>query len=199
MTKPVLPELAPANLFKLLLLVLLAAVLSACATPARIVGVQPAFERQGRFAVKLQPFDQPAQAVQGGFAWRDEGDLLQLDLSNPFGSVLARAQISPAQALLIQADGSSQSAVDADQLLAQVWGYPMPVNGLRYWVRGQLEPTGTAKAVSYDGQGRLQAFEQQGWQLQLSGYDAHGPTKIRLRREDQHGSWRLQLVVDTGA
>src|SRR3546814_1430061 len=66
----------------------LALLLTACATPQRI-GVDAhteAFDRTGRFALNVQNFGGQRDAVQGGFAWHDDGRMLILDLANPLGS-----------------------------------------------------------------------------------------------------------------
>jgi outer membrane lipoprotein LolB len=174
----------------------LALMLAACATPSRIGGQGPAFERVGRFAVNLQPLAQQPYAAQGGFSWRDDGRALRLDLSNPLGSVLARIRVEAGVSVLERADGSRESAASPDALLTQVWGHPMPVAGLRHWIHGQAEPGREPDAAQRDGQGRLTAFQQDGWDVRLSDYDDRGPLRVRLSRQDDQGQWRLQLVMD---
>ncbi|MGB6008136.1 outer membrane lipoprotein LolB [Castellaniella sp.] len=170
--------------------------LAACATPTRIGGQGPAFERVGRFAVNLQPLAQPPYAAQGGFSWRDDGRALRLDLSNPLGSVLARIRVEPGVSVLERADGSRESAPSPDALLTQVWGHPMPVAGLRYWIRGQAEPGGVVSGIQRDERGRPTALRQDGWDVRLSDYDEQGPLRVRLSRQDDQGQWRLQLIMD---
>lgn len=179
-----------------LLALALVAGLSACAAPPRIGGDTAAFERTGRFAVNLQPFSGSAQAVQGGFSWSDDGRTLRLNLSNPLGNTLARIQVEPAHSVLMRADGSRERARDPDALVALVWGHPMPVTGLRAWVRGQPASGPAARSVERDADDHLVALTQDGWDIRLSDYDAQGPRRIRLSRRDAQGQWRLQLRVD---
>lgn len=178
------------------LILLLACLVAACTTPARIGGQGTAFERVGRFAVNLQPVAEAPYAAQGGFSWRDDGRTLRLDLSTPLGSVLARILVQPGLSLLERADGSRESAADPDSLLALVWGHAMPVSGLRAWVRGQPLKGHPVQSATHDAQGRLTHLQQDGWQVDLSDYDARGPRRVRLLRMDAQGQWRLQLVVD---
>ncbi len=186
------------RLWRIALALVLAGLLAACATPARIAGQGAAFERVGRFAVNLQPFAQEPHAAQGGFSWRDDGQTLRLDLSNPLGSVLARIQVSDGLSMLERADGSREQATSPDALLALVWGHPMPVAGLRYWIRGRAAPGHAVSDETRDPRGRLTALDQDGWQVRLSDYDAQGPRRVRLSRRDAQGQWRLQLIVDQG-
>ena len=177
------------------LTVIFASLLTACATPQRIGGTGPAFERQGRFAVNLQPAVAAPYAAQGGFSWRDDGRILRLDLVSPLGSILGRIRVEPGLSLLERADGSRESAATPDALLALVWGHPMPVSGLRHWMRGEPAP-GLVVDAQHDDQDHLTALRQDGWDVRLSDYDAQGPGRVRLSRQDDQGQWRLQWIVD---
>jgi outer membrane lipoprotein LolB len=148
--------------------------------------------------VNLQPVAEAPYAAQGGFSWRDDGRALRLDLTTPLGSVLARIQVEPGQSVLERADGSHEAAADPDALLALIWGHAMPVSGLRAWIRGRPVSGRPVQDPRRDGQGRLVAMEQDGWQVELSDYDDQGPRRVRLQRRDDQGQWRLQLIVDRG-
>ena len=171
-------------------------ILAACATPQRIGGVGPAFEREGRFAVTIRAVNAPAQAAQGGFSWRDTGDRLRLDLVSPVGNVLAQIQVSSDSAVLVRSNGERQVAADPDTLLARVWGHAVPVAGLRAWIQGRMQPDSVPTAIAHDPQGRVVSFDQDGWQVSLSDYDARGPMRVRLSRRDTQGEVRVQLVVN---
>ena len=173
----------------------LVGVLAGCAAPQRITGDGPAFERQGRFAVNLQPVGAAPYAAQGGFSWRDEGRVLRLDLVSPLGSILARIRVEPGLSILERADGSRESAATPDDLLALMWGHAMPVSGLRAWMRGQEAP-GLVVDAMRDDQDRLLSLRQDGWEVRLSDYDDQGPGRVRLSRRDDQGQWRLQLIMD---
>lgn len=123
--------------FGLLVAATVSAVLAGCAGPARIGGDGAAFERTGRFAVNVTDAGTAPEAVQGGFAWRDTGRVLRIDLVNPVGSTLARIMVEPSGAVLEHADGSIETAADADALLAKVMGTALPVANLRDWLQGR--------------------------------------------------------------
>lgn len=175
-----------------------AAVLAGCAGPARIAGEGEAFERTGRFAVNVTEPGRAAEAVQGGFAWRDTGRQLRLDLVNPLGTTLARVVVEPAGAVLEHADGTTEHAPDADALLAKVLGAALPVSNLRDWLQGRAG-AGEATGMERDEQGRPLSFAQGGWQLRLSRYDAFGPGLLRLDRRDGARRISVRLAVDTQA
>lgn len=170
--------------------------LAACAGPTRITGEGAAFERTGRFAVNVTEAGAAPEAVQGGFAWRDTGRVLQIDLTNPLGSTLARIVVEPSGAVLEYSDGSIETAANADALLAKVVNTPLPVADLRDWLQGRAG-TGEIQNMERDGQGRPLSFGQGGWQLRLSRYDAAGPGLLRLDRRDGSRQISVRLAIDT--
>lgn len=178
-------------------LALAAAVLAGCASPPRIgdAAEGPSFDRAGRFALLVDHRDGKQDAVQGGFAWRDTPGGQRLDLANPLGNTLARIDLRPGRAMLTRTDGTVEEATDPDALVEQVLGSPIPVAGLRYWLRGRFAP-GSVQHAERDADERLYRFEQQGWRVELSRYDEQGPGLLRLRRTEPARDISLRLVVD---
>jgi|SRR5690606_27264456 len=177
---------------------LMVLLLGACATPQRIGSgaAGDAFERTGRFALNVQYFGGKRDAVQGGFAWHDNGRALMLDLANPLGSTLARVDVTPGQAVLTRSNGEREQAAHPDALLELVLGSPMPVAGLRDWLQGK---TGEAavQGLQKNEQGQVTAFSQDGWRVQLSRFDQLGPRLLQLQRHDTNRDISLRLVVDS--
>lgn len=173
--------------------------MTACATPQRIADAGhagQAFERAGRFALGVDYSDGRQNALQGGFAWRDDGHVLILDLANPLGSILARVRVVPGQATLTRPDGSQDLADSPDGLVEIALGSPIPVSGLRHWLQGRAGPM-PVQALKKNEAGQLASFEQSGWRVVLSRYDAIGPRLIQLNRDDVNRSVRVRLVIDT--
>ena len=135
----------------------LLALLAGCATPTRIAGEGPAFERSGRFAVNVTEPGTAPEAVQGGFAWRDTGAVLLIDLTNPMGSTLARITVDRTGATLEHADGRTETAPNADALLAKAIGTALPVSDLRDWLQGRPGP-GETQGMERDDQGQPASF-----------------------------------------
>lgn len=172
--------------------------LAACATPQKIAGSGsggPVFDRTGRFAVSVEHNDGKRDAVQGGFAWHDGGRELLLDLANPLGSTLARVQVLPGKATMTRSNGETETAGSPDGLVDQVLGSPIPVNGLRDWLRGQ---TGAAPVsdLQKGTDGNIVRFRQAGWQVALSRYDSEGPRLLQLNRSEAGRDISVRLVID---
>lgn len=185
------------RLFRLVLVAVAAAVVASCTAPGRIASDGGAsFERTGRFSVSVQESTGAQDGVQGGFAWLDTGALLQLDLSNPLGSTLARVTVDKGMAMLERSNGAREYARDPDALVEKVLGSPVPVAGLRDWLQGE---TGKVDSddVETDDQGRPVQFVQQGWRVKLSRYDALGPTLLQLNRNDARRSISVRLAISS--
>jgi hypothetical protein len=91
----------------------------------------------GRFALRVEEPLVPTQAVQGGFTWRDAQGRLELDLTNPFGNILARIEVTGKRAVLTQNTGSKLEAATPEELVKIAVGEAIPVQGLRTWLRNQ--------------------------------------------------------------
>lgn len=172
--------------------------LSACATPpqVRTGAAGSAFERTGRFALSVNNFNGKQDAVQGGFVWKDGGRVLVLDLLNPLGNTLARVQVLPGQATLTRSNGATEQAEHPDALVELVLGSPIPVAALRDWLQGR---TGGAQVVGLEknDSGQPTSFNQNGWRVQLSRYDALGPTLLQLNRNDANRTISVRLAVNS--
>lgn len=183
---------------RFLLPVLLATLVAGCAAPGKISSeADAAFQRTGRFSVSVNASDGTQDAVQGGFAWLDTGQTLTLDLANPLGSTLARVTVNDGMATLTHSSGAREYAPHADGLVEKVLGSPVPVAGLRDWLRGR---TGTAPVqdVQKDPDtGQLTGFVQDGWRVQLSRYDGSGPTLLQMNRNDAQRQIRVRLAIST--
>ncbi len=184
---------------------LAALLLAGCATPQKISSTERAgdtalqaapFERTGRFALNVSYGNGQRDALQGGFAWLDSGKRLVLDLANPMGSTLARVEVTPGRAIVTRSDGSTQEAADADGLVDMVLGSPLPVSGLRDWLRGRTGQGGSVSNLEKNSQGQLVGFTQDGWRVRLSRYDDQGPGLVQLNRDDSNRSISARLVID---
>lgn len=173
-------------------------ILASCAVPPKITGQagETAFSRTGRFAVNVVQ-NGKARAVQGGFAWYDNGTTMELDLANPLGNTLAKVKVNPTGATLLRSDGTTEYAHSANALVAKVLGSSIPVQGLRNWLRGRVNAQ-LASDQKQNAAGQPESFTQNGWSVRLSRYDAQGPTLLRMKRSGTDGRVSVRLAVNSG-
>lgn len=168
----------------------------------------PAAEQSfaGRFALTAVGRDADGaprnENVSGRFTLAVAGDSATLDLASPLGTTLARLQSLPDGARLqVPENGGLREVRDAnaEQLAERVLGFPLPLAGLPWWIRGLPAPdraaqvTREATAITY--------FEQDGWAIHIDErFDGRGaPRRLTLTRAASalSPSINLRVVLDT--
>lgn len=175
---------------------LVIAALAGCATTAP--SLQPrapidgasSFDLAGRFSARRGD-----EGVSGRFTWSHAGDMDTLTFSTPMGQALARLTGDASGVALELADGRNSRAADWEGLTTQAVGIPIPVRGLRYWVRGSPRPEATY-SDERDPSGRVSLLRQDGWEIvyRYSGEETH-PRTLRLVYPDVD----LRLAIDGGS
>ena len=129
------------------------------------------------------------------FQWNQQEPDYRIDLIGPLGQGRVLIQGNGRQVSLQTQDGRNQTAPDPDTLLEQSLGVRLPVDGLRYWIRGLPGP-GPVTALHVDGSGRLTRLEQQGWTIDYPAYapapSRELPARITARRQDVS----VKLVIE---
>lgn len=143
--------------------------LSGCATPQQKAEVataraSTATSYQGRFAVRYADQTGEVRNAYGNFSWDEQADAVTLSLRNPLGSALAIVVATPTSATLELPNQAPRTASNVEELMQASLGFPMPVSGLRYWLRDQAAPQSHAKTTT-DASGRITQIVQDGWQI----------------------------------
>lgn len=129
------------------------------------------------------------------FQWAQRDPGYRIDLIGPLGQGRILVQGDGREVNVQTQDGQRWTAPDPDALLEQTLGVRLPVNGLRYWIRGLPEP-GPATALQTDAGGRLIRLEQNGWSIDYPAYTSaipyELPSRIVARRQDVS----VKLVIE---
>lgn len=139
------------------------------------------------------------EAWHASLFWQQVQDIFQIRIIAPLGQGGAQLDGGPHNVVLQTGDGEFR-ADSAERLLAEQFGWQLPVEGLRYWALGLAAP-GTVGSASYDEFGQLAELQQAGWEIEYRGYIPAGaaaeglllPGKIFLRRD----GIEVRLVVDS--
>lgn len=115
--------------------------------------------------------------------WQENHGHYLITLAGPFGAGALKLTGQPGNVTLETANGQKMTASTPEQLLANAWGWQLPVSYLAYWVRGLPAPD-VAADKQFDTAGRLSMLTQQGWQVTYLGYSQVGlldlPEKITI-------------------
>ena len=139
------------------LAVLLAALLSACATPPRpATPVDAALGPwSGRLAVQVA--DKPDGSFSASFELRGNANTGELSLYSPLGGTLGVLRWEPGKAAL-QSGSRTTEYGSVEELMAQVAGASVPIAALFDWLRGVDTPVpGWQANLSQLAQGRISA------------------------------------------
>ncbi len=190
------------------LLLLLSAVLTACATAPPLPPVSdPArawAERQVRLdaladwylegRIGIRHAD---DAWQGGLTWKQQDGSYRLQVDGPFGQRQFSLAGGADGVELITSDDKRYRSSDAQSLLYAQTGVDMPVDALRYWVLGVPAPQGPPPSVrTLDDRGRLSRLVQAGWEVRFRAYTQVDGLELPEKLFVRHGEVELRLVVD---
>ena len=150
----------------------------------------------GRFAVKVTGITESNnQGGSGGFTLTQDALTDVLEIRNPVGGAIAKITIKPGEASL-ERDGQVTTAIDADTLIQNALGLPLPARGLSDWLRGQTRP-GSNASVERNAKGQVSKITQDGWTLNYHWGNSQRLEKLMLTRSSNLGSIDIRLVFDT--
>jgi outer membrane biogenesis lipoprotein LolB len=149
----------------------------------------------GRFAVKVTGLTEGRnQGGSGGFTLTKDAFTDVLEIRNPVGGSIAKITIKPGEAIL-ERDGQSTTAIDADTLIQNTLGLPLPARGLSYWLGGQTRP-GSNASVERNDKGQVSKITQDGWTLNYNWSNSQRLEKLTMTRNSNIGSIDIRLVFD---
>uniref|UniRef100_B1XS62 Outer-membrane lipoprotein LolB n=1 Tax=Polynucleobacter necessarius subsp. necessarius (strain STIR1) TaxID=452638 RepID=B1XS62_POLNS len=149
----------------------------------------------GRFAVKVTGLtDAQNQGGSGGFTLAQEALKDVLEIRNPMGGSIAKIIITPGEATL-ESDGKVVTAADADTLVQNTLGLPLPARGLSNWLRGEVRP-GSEASVDRNAKGQVNKIIQDGWNLVYTWSNTNRLEKLTMTRSSNIGSIDIRLAFD---
>lgn len=145
----------------------------------------------GKLGAKL-----PNDSGSARLRWDQEPKGYRIDLSGPFGQGRMIITGEPGLVRLRQNGEAPLEAASAEELIRQSTGWRLPVDQLRYWVRGIPAPEGQPRGVRKTAEGLLAEMVQDGWQLGYSEYRlVDHRWRLPGRIVARHRDIKLTLVI----
>ncbi|WP_309371502.1 lipoprotein insertase outer membrane protein LolB [Nitrosomonas sp.] len=154
------------------------------------------FELLGRVSVR-----NAQQRFSGNVHWQHTKHEDTVLLLSPLGQAVAEIFRNHDGVSLTTSKQETFYAGNVEDLTAELLGWRLPLNGLRYWVQGKHSPLSRA-SVDYDSEDRVIAIRQDGWEIMFTQYfsadavlsdrSAVRPRIFELRIEDL----TIRMVVD---
>ncbi len=156
-------------------------------------------EISGRLSAQYQ-HNRQAQAIHVGFDWSQTPTQTVISLTSPTGQSLAMLYINERGAQLYPADRPPEFADNADQLLANLLGWPLPITGLRDWLQGFINTIHSPVITAANSEDTF--FLVDGWNLRYSAWQVsenhvERPKRLQLiRRTEQVDEVNLRIIID---
>ena len=160
-------------------------IVAGCATvpgPAPVVGGDTF---SGRLAIRVDASGtEAARSLSAAFDLRGAADAGTLGLSTPLGSMLAQAQWSPAEVVLVTPQGTRRFA-SLEALTRDVLGESVPIEAWFDWLHGRPWPgapsaaSTSAPTASPMSASSFAGFAQLGWAVDLTRFGDGAVTATR--------------------
>ena len=136
-------------------------------------------------------------AVSVSFVWKHAPPRDDFTVTTPLGAAVAELSgDSSAQRVEVRAaDGRTDTANNWSALTERFVGFPLPVEGLAFWVQGSPRP-GASQTAEVDAAGRLIVLRQDGCEIVYSyaeGPSSQWPKQLRMTCNELD----LRIVIDS--
>lgn len=143
----------------------------------------------GKIAVRT-PNDSGSATVD----WLQNSSRFNIALTAPLGAGGLQLTGQPGAVSLTMANGQRYTAASPEQLLAERWGWKLPVSNLNYWVRGLPAPQSPYQS-NFDSYHRLSSLQQAGWTVQYLGYTRVGSLELPNRLTITSSALKTKLLI----
>ena len=137
----------------------------------------------------------PRERVSLSLDWREAPEGYRIDLRGPMGSGSVRLEEGPESVTLRHADGRTDRAADAGELLRRFAGLDLPVEVLRWWLRGLPAPGPEPEVLELDSAGRITLLEQAGWRVEYDGWQSDATTALPASLTLEGGDIAVRAVI----
>ena len=122
-----------------------------------------------------------------GLRWAQHSNRFELKMTGPLGQGVAVLRGSAGEVEMRTSQEEVFRAPDARTLLRRHIGWELPVEALRFWVIGKVQPGVEFSDVTIDTQGRIGRMRQSGWLVEYQRYGEYFgyqlPEKLRLQND----------------
>ncbi len=149
---------------------------------------------QGRISVQTED-----DGGQADYTWKQYNSTdYDISLQAPMGAGTMLISGRQSGVNLKTSSGDELFDTDVDKLMLRLNGWPLPVSGLYYWVRGLPVPETKYEVVHWNDNGLPYVMLQNGWRIEFRKYKNVGgdllPGKLFISREDNE-EIEVRLII----
>lgn len=135
------------------------------------------------------------EGFSAGLRWQQRGESAAIVLEGPFGVGALAIDVEGEALRVTTGRGDRYQGEAARAALEQQLGFELPLDALRYWVRGLPFSTGAEQSLD-PAAPRLLQLREQGWQIDYVEYQAvpfeYQPRRLVARK----GNARVRLMIE---
>ena len=138
------------------------------------------------------------KGFRAGVKWNQSRHNFVIDLHGPLGRKVAVITSKQGSVQLKTSKGESFDAADPEELMQGLFGYSLPVNGLRHWLIGIPDPEQAYTSLVLNEQGHLKQLNQAGWLIDYQLYHDSGtalPALIKISNSTLNAKIKLDHWV----
>ncbi|MGL4185030.1 MAG: lipoprotein insertase outer membrane protein LolB [Thiotrichaceae bacterium] len=152
-----------------------------------------AWQLQGKVGIQFRD-----QSATFGITWAQRGaDQYEMNIKHPLTGAVVALLNGSAGRVSLTTNGKTTQDASAEHLLKSQVGVSLPVEGMKYWVRGVAAPGMPIQQVKLDYYGRPEVLQQAGWVIEYPEWEGNGtnalPEKIQLKRAAENT--RVKVVA----
>jgi outer membrane lipoprotein LolB len=192
------------RIINLISILLLTSILTACTTVTSSTEPPVVINQQNREAqlLRLDQFQVNGKlaartAQDAGSAvvdWQQRGNQYAIALSGPLGAHAMQLTGAPGNVTLKTSDGQRFHANSPEQLLAERFGFRLPVSNINYWIRGLPVP-GVPADTTFDSAHRLTKLVQQGWDIAYLNYTKVNGIDLPQKMAIDSAALQVKIVI----
>ncbi len=141
------------------------------------------------------------QGFRAGVQWHQLQSNYVIDLHGPLGRKVAVISGMKGNVQLKTSKGEHFEADNAENLMQELFGYALPVDGLRHWLLGVPDPKQPHNTLVLNEQGRLSQLDQAGWSIKYSRYHDGSlvlPALIQISNTTVHANIKVDRWTLSG-
>lgn len=188
-------------IFKLVILIFLAFTISGCATTSANISDINAKTKFSRDQIQNELLKLDSSKVTGvigiiynnqaesaNYIYSQDGDKFNIKLYGPFGVGSVDIKGDSNKVSLENSKGQKVQANDIKSLMLEQLGWYVPVEGLKFWIKGIAVPN-IAKEIKLTNNNLIDTMKQNGWSISYKDYKLINnkyplPSKIRISRDN---------------
>ncbi len=127
--------------------------------------------------------------------WQQTDSDFSIKIQGPLGQGNATISGNEAYVLIEQPGKPPLQSTDAATLIKETFGWSLPIDNFKFWVRGIANPESPIHSVNYGPTGTLSTLEQSQWVLDYSRYKIIERWQLPGRIRAKQAETQLTLII----